>query len=361
MKTLTVKPLLFVLGIAISVAIQADEFSDEYQSYQSASEAGDYASAVSHGLKAYELAATKYGKEDLQYAAVGLNLAAAMGQDQSQGFRGRWDEAYGIAENSLAIFEKHYGDKAVELIDALSITAEVSKDNKQARDLYRRALSIAQKAKDPQLFALTQMTAYERLSNTEFNNSQVQSYIHRAQKYFSTNLQENSVIRVKANFLLAKAEFGNGQYRKAEPLFLDVIKQYDTLNFSHPYALAARTGLIAIYEREGEEDKATEQCQAIGKMRPWNDNQQQVPLFRVEPKYPMSAAQARKEGWVKLAFTIDEKGMVVDPKILDSEGGLGFEKATEDALKKWRYAPKFVDGKPVAAESTVRLDFELAK
>ncbi|QSX40799.1 energy transducer TonB [Shewanella cyperi] len=361
MKTLTVKPLLFALGIAISVAIQADEFSDEYQSYQSASEAGDYASAVSHGLKAYELAATKYGKEDLQYAAVGLNLAAAMGQDQSQGFRGHWDEAHAIAQSSLASFEKHYGNNAIELIDALSITADVSRNNKEARNLYRRALAIAEKAKNPQLLALTQMTAFERLTGTEFYDREVLAYIRDAQQYFSANLPENATARVKANYLLANAELGNKQYSKAEPLFLDVIKQYESLNFSHPYALAARTRLIEIYEHQGEEDKATEQCQAVGKMRPWNDNQEQVPLLQIAPKFPVSVARRGKSGWVNISFTIAENGKVRDPKIIDSSGVKAIEEASLLALKDWRYAPKFVDGKPVAAESTVRLDFELAK
>jgi len=143
---MTAAPLLLALSFACA-SVQADEFGDEYQSYQTAFEAGDYASAVDHGLKAYELAAAKYGTDDLQYAAVGLNLAVAMGQDKSKGWQGRWDAALAIAKDSLVSFEKHYGDKAVELIDALSITAEVRKDNKQARDFYRRALAIAQKTR----------------------------------------------------------------------------------------------------------------------------------------------------------------------------------------------------------------------
>lgn len=44
-----------------------------------------------------------------------------------------------------------------------------------------------------------------------------------------------------------------------------------------------------------------------------------------------------------------------------SEGGSGFEKESLKAIKKWRYAPKFVDGKAVAAPSTVQLDYTLSK
>ncbi len=94
-------------------------------------------------------------------------------------------------------------------------------------------------------------------------------------------------------------------------------------------------------------------------MTPWDDSQEQRPLFRATPKYPINYARKGKSGWVKIGFTVSDFGTVTKPIIIDSQGGKGFEKSSLTALKKWRYAPKFDHGKPVEAYTTVRLDFKM--
>ncbi len=62
---------------------------------------------------------------------------------------------------------------------------------------------------------------------------------------------------------------------------------------------------------------------------------------------------------MQLSLTIDKNGFVTNPEVIKSKGGKSFEIETLKALKKWRYAPKFIDGKPVEAETTVQIDFSV--
>ena len=47
-------------------------------------------------------------------------------------------------------------------------------------------------------------------------------------------------------------------------------------------------------------------------------------------------------------FTVDENGIVRDAKVLESDGGPGFEVSALEAMRAFRYAPRFVDGNAVA-------------
>lgn len=64
-----------------------------------------------------------------------------------------------------------------------------------------------------------------------------------------------------------------------------------------------------------------------------------------------------------ISETIEQLGqidIVKDPVVIASEGGKLFTKESLKAIKRWRYAPKFVDGQPVAAEATVQLEYSLS-
>ena len=85
-----------------------------------------------------------------------------------------------------------------------------------------------------------------------------------------------------------------------------------------------------------------------------------TPIVRIEPKYPIQAARDGKEGWVQLSFTINALGGVEDVKIIKAQPKRIFDKEAKRALRKWKYKPKIVDGKPLIQKGmTVQLDFKM--
>jgi protein TonB len=85
-----------------------------------------------------------------------------------------------------------------------------------------------------------------------------------------------------------------------------------------------------------------------------------IPLVRVDPTYPVRAKERGIEGWVVVEFTISPRGTVVDPEILDYEPSSIFNQSALRAIRRWKYNPKIVDGKPVPRPGVkVKLDFNL--
>ncbi|AVV82850.1 cell envelope biogenesis protein TonB [Shewanella putrefaciens] len=63
-----------------------------------------------------------------------------------------------------------------------------------------------------------------------------------------------------------------------------------------------------------------------------------------------------------MRFTINELGGVDDVEVIQAEPKRLFDKEAIRALKKWKYKPKIVDGKPLKQPGmTVQLDFTLDK
>jgi len=85
-----------------------------------------------------------------------------------------------------------------------------------------------------------------------------------------------------------------------------------------------------------------------------------IPLVRVEPTYPIRAQERGIEGWVQVEFTISPRGTVVDPKVTAYEPSSIFNQSALRAVRRWKYNPKIVDGKPVSRPGVkVLLDFDL--
>ena len=89
-------------------------------------------------------------------------------------------------------------------------------------------------------------------------------------------------------------------------------------------------------------------------------NMQATPQFRVDPTYPPEASRDGIEGWVKLGFTVTASGAVSDITVLDAQPARVFDRAARRALKKWKYKPQLLDGKPVSQTGmVVVLNFKL--
>ncbi|MDX1280702.1 energy transducer TonB [Shewanella colwelliana] len=91
-----------------------------------------------------------------------------------------------------------------------------------------------------------------------------------------------------------------------------------------------------------------------------NDNSDAYPMIQVSPQYPVSAAQDGKEGYVVVGFDISRTGRVENIKIIQAKPKRIFNRAAIEAVKKWKYKPKFENGEAVhQPNQQVQLDFKI--
>ena len=75
-------------------------------------------------------------------------------------------------------------------------------------------------------------------------------------------------------------------------------------------------------------------------------------------QYPALARKAGIEGKVYVEFVVDEKGNVVDPKVIRGIGG-GCDQAALNAVKQAKFTPGMQHGKPVKVRYSVPIVFKL--
>ena len=87
-----------------------------------------------------------------------------------------------------------------------------------------------------------------------------------------------------------------------------------------------------------------------------------LPIVKVAPLYPESAAERGIEGYVLLEFTVTETGATADPVVVESQPKGIFDDAAKKAVLKFKYKPRVENGRPVSV-SGVRhvITFKLDK
>jgi len=84
-----------------------------------------------------------------------------------------------------------------------------------------------------------------------------------------------------------------------------------------------------------------------------------LPIVRVAPVYPARALSRGIEGYVDMGFTVTTTGTVKDPVVLFSTSSL-FERAATQAVLKFKYKPRVVDGVPVEVPNVkTRITFQI--
>ena len=86
-----------------------------------------------------------------------------------------------------------------------------------------------------------------------------------------------------------------------------------------------------------------------------------IPLVRIPPRYPMRAARRKIEGWVKVEFTITENGTVKDAVVVDAQPADIFNRAALQAIAKWKFKAKIIDGEAFEQRAVQVLQIKLSK
>ncbi len=82
-------------------------------------------------------------------------------------------------------------------------------------------------------------------------------------------------------------------------------------------------------------------------------------LRMTRPSYPSTAKRALVSGVVTVEARIGKDGHVVETSVL--RGPYPLRRVAENALKRWRYEPTLLDGKPVERVAEVNFTFVLGR
>ncbi len=87
-----------------------------------------------------------------------------------------------------------------------------------------------------------------------------------------------------------------------------------------------------------------------------------IAATRALPKYPDPARRASIQGTVILMIVIRADGTVGEVEVVRSpDQRFGFDLAAIEAVKRWRYQPALMHGRPVAVYAQVMVEFTLAR
>ncbi|RZQ54513.1 energy transducer TonB [Pseudoalteromonas phenolica] len=330
-------------------------FNNHYKAYQAAVKSGDKESIIKSARQAYEIGQQFYGEHDVNTVNLAINYANALDNKNP--------DKLALLESNLRIVETHHKENLYTIFDITLPIAQITFD-KKSRAALNSLKEIGQKAEERKDYEFAAIAYHEAIKLAVQKSKTLpvaRKLIRRNDDINKAHLPEVSVQRLTSDMWVASLDEARNRKKAAINRLEHVVKVFDqNLDFDHPFELTAHSKLVNLYEKSGQSDKATKHCLAIAKMVPWKDTQEQEPLYRAHPKYPSNMARRMKSGWVKLQFTISKSGFVKNIEVMDSSEK-GFEKASVKALEQWRYAPKFEDGKPVEAVSTVQLDYIIPK
>jgi protein TonB len=81
-------------------------------------------------------------------------------------------------------------------------------------------------------------------------------------------------------------------------------------------------------------------------------------LELVRPEYPHEAVEQQLAGHVELLALVNERGTVDDVELVQSAGPL-LDRAAENAVRRCRFAPYRVGGRPHSVYANFRFNFTL--
>jgi TonB family protein len=81
-------------------------------------------------------------------------------------------------------------------------------------------------------------------------------------------------------------------------------------------------------------------------------------IYKVEPEYSEEARKAKFQGTVIILIVVDDHGKPRDMRVIRSLG-LGLDQKALEAIQQWRFNPGKKDGKPVAVQATIEVNFRL--
>lgn len=322
----------------------AAELNKAYAEYQKLAAEEKWADSLPHIKRAYELGVELLGEKR---ETVVLAFDYGTNLKKLRDYRG----AVAILESALALGEKVYGKDSVELIPILTDLGLIVYNTPKMDDYkmyYDRALKISEQAHGAGSLELAklQLQLADDIMMRADGKRGAREHAASAYEILQKRLGDKHPMTGYAALLMGKYALMVGSHRRAKDWLTKTLNTFDTPDAPDSQIEMITHGfLVEVNERLGDSEEATRHCLAIGRMTPAKDTQNYFPVFKPVPEYPKEAAEKKQEGEVILEFTVSASGFVVEPKVIHSTNPM-FNESALQSVKKYRYAPYFVGGKP---------------
>lgn len=351
--------ILFTLSPAADAqdAEQTKAFNEAWTAYVQAREAGHQDQLIATAGAVYEQAKEIFPADDHRLPLLADNYGYALLRG------GEVKQARDVIREAVELSKSIHGAQSPEVLPILMNYADsqAAKNNSGSQEKgYKQALAIAETnyGRNSAEYASVAFRAGVRILEQSGSDDGLR-YLEDAYEIYSELEGADSQSAGLAAFYAGKVEFGQRKHTRATEWFLAALQG---LAGDTQYEGYVRAYLVKTYESRNMSDEATEHCIAIGAITPVDPNQDYLPLFRMAPKFPTDMLARSKEGYVDFEFTVDENGFVRDPVVIKREGGKSFKKEALAAVQRFRYAPRFEDGEPVAVEGVkTRITFQIRR
>ena len=346
LKTLTTGALaVFVLSCASTTsADDKAEFQRAYQQYKQHMEAKETSNALDAAAQAYTLGSKLFGKKSVNSANLAVNYAVLLNNSEDYKQSGR------VLRGKLPILEDQYGSDAIELVPVLIQLGRAKFDARRPREAleyFSRASWLADNHEN-KLYRAEQCFAIARELLQRGGVQFAEQYIQSAHTIYAEELQENDLRLGLSSFHMAMWALGRRQHDKAAEYFNGSLTAFKTDDDPmREMERSIRQRLVGLYENMEQPDRATEHCHALGARQQWS--LPPTPVYKARPVFSQEAIDDELSGEVALIFMIDEQGYVRDATVTRSSEE-AFNDVAITMIRKYRYAPRFEGGKPVATD-----------
>ena len=352
--------LILLYPVATTFADLESDFRQAYRSYNQYLEADDVPLALGAAADAYRLGSKLYGRKHVTTAKLAINYSSLLNDTRD------YKEAAKVLKGKLKVMEKAYGEDAHDVVSLLVELGRAHFDpGKPDRGLeyFQRASAILANHDNP-IVTGTRNFDIATILLKRRANMQTRPFVEAAYAAFADSLEENDVRLGLVNYHMALFATSDDRLIDSVAHLNHALTAFKTDNDQMGnLERTVRVMLVSALERSEQSELATEHCLAVGQRQEWRLPAR--PLYLKPPNFSKEKVEIsldnKKEkeqlaGRITISFSVDENGFVRSPRVASSTA-LGLNEAALEAISDFRYAPRFVDGSPVA---TSGVDFPMS-
>lgn len=324
------------------------QFKSAYAAYRKCSESADWDMCLPHAKNAYLAGRFLFGDKNKNTASLAYNYALNLLELK------KVNEAKPILEQTIGFYEDVYGKDSEELIpilvDAGHAFASPKPHVSSYIRFYDRAIKISKKRYSEQSVNHAELiiSIGKAYNDRAWLPRKARKYLKKAESILLDVTGGEDARVGMLRVVLGDLEKGLGHKKSARDYYKDALDVLDVDGLpDNKFALQVHIKLVRLYEELGDREGATQHCLAVAEMTPYGENQDFQPLYKPDPEYPVFALGQGRSGWVMVEYEVDDKGFVRNPRIVGSNGDKAFHQPSLNAVNKFRYAPRFEEGKAV--------------